>query len=346
MKYCLNPIHDLINENWGEGSGVWDIVKQIRETAYTLRTEEETKQFLQKHQAELNQSKRKNIEYDRCDRILHFIETYFWKYLDGRSPVSELGRKALYEQSKEAIAEASAFLPMVLSEKLFHVMDVSLNPLKVNCTIDRGSYITNFWINWATEFRPFNEVPDEDDCIQFLLWQNFNSPSFYSYVLEHIKKEVDNEDDPDLQEEILDACLLKYCFGPKHLGMGHTPSVDNIVDILHNWLVLEIKQCRKKKKNHNPLQTKLSDNSELSFPKIETSYSVPQLAYFVHILYKAGVITNKVQREMLQAICRTFKTKNTDQIALESLYNKFFNVEDGTRQAVLRILRKMLKDNS
>lgn len=343
MKYSLKPIDDLINENWGGRSEVENIVKEIRDTAFSLPTEEETRLFLQKHQFALNQSKIKNVAYANCDQILYFLETYFWKYLDGRSPVSHLGRQALYQQCKQAIEEAEQILPNILSKKLWHLIDILLNPLKVHCTIDRGNYILQFWESWSTEFILFQEVSDEDDFIAFLIAQNFNSPSFYGYVLERITKETNNEDNPFLQQQVLEKYLNKYCTGPKRLELKHTPSLENIFDLLENWLLLSIKRCKKKQKAYNPSQTKLIHNPGHDYTKIETSLSVPQLAYFFRVLNKAGIITNEIQREMLEVVSKTFKTKKADSIALESLYNKFFNTEDGTKESVKQMLKQLQK---
>ena len=343
MKYSLKPIDDLINESWGGQSEVENVLNEIRDTAFGLRTEEETKLYLQKHQFALNQSKSKKIGYDNCDQILYFLEAYFWKYLDGRSLVSDLGKEALYQQCKEAIEEATQLLPTILSKKLWHYVDVLLNPLKVHCTIARGNYILQFWESWSTEYIRFHEVHDEDNFIAFLITQNFNSPGFYGYVLQHITKEINNEDDPFLQQQILEIYLNKYCSGPKRLDLQHTPSLDNIFHLLENWILLQIKKCKKRQKGFNPSQTKLLKQPEQEFPKIETSLSVSQLAYFFRVLNKAGIITNEVQREMLEIVSRTFKTKKADKIALESLYNKFFNAEDGTRESVKQIVKQLQK---
>ena len=343
MKYSLKPIDDLINENWGGQSEVENIVKEIRDTAFSLRTEEETKLFLQKHQFALNKSKSKNAAHDNCDKILFYLETYFLKYLDGRSLVSDLGKEALHQQCQQAINDAEQILPNILSKKLWHFVNVLLNPLKVHCTIDRGNYILQFWENWKTDFIQFYEVHDEDNFIAFAITQNFNSPGFYGYVLDHITKELDNEDNPFLQKQILEIYLRKYCSGPKRLDVQHTPSLDNVCNLLENWLLLGIKHCKKRQKEYNPSQTKLLQKPDQDLPKIETSLSVPQLAYFFRILNKAGIITNEVNREMLEIVSKTFKTKKTDNIALESLYNKFFNAEDGTKESVKQVVKQLLK---
>lgn len=309
MKYSLKSIADLINENRDGGSEVETIVNEIRDTTFALTTEEETKLYLQKHQFVLNQIKVKTVAFNNCDRVLFGLETYFWNYLDGKSPVSDLGKEALFQQCRPALEEAEKLLFSVVSKKLWHLVNILLNPLNVHCTIDRGNYILKFWENWNSEFIQFHDMHDEDAFIAFLISQNFNSPSFYGYVLEHITKEINNEDDPLLQKQILEIYLIKYRSWPKRLDIEHTPSLGNIFDLLENWLLLEIKRCKKKQNTVNPFQTKIQESSGQTPVKIETSLSVAQLAYFFKMLNKAGILTNEVQREMLEIVSKTLRQK-------------------------------------
>ncbi len=342
MKYNLKPIDDLINENWGEESGVEKIVKEIRDTAFGLRTEEETKLYLQKHQFALNQSKDKCVAAANCDKVLYFLETYFWNYLDSKSPISDQGKQALYRHCELAIGQAVQLLPNLLSKKLWHQTDVLLNPLKVHCTIDRANYLKAFWESWPDYFL-FHEEHTEDNFISFLISQNFNSPSFYGYVLECITKETNNADDPLLQKQLLEKCLKKYCTGPKRIDLCHTPSMTNVFDMLERWLLVEIKKCKKKQRSYDPRQTTLVVD-QANVHKIEISLSVSQLACLFRIMNQTDIITNEVHREMLETVSKTFKTKKTENIALESLYNKFFNIEAGTKDSMKQVLKQLLRE--
>lgn len=79
--------------------------------------------------------------------------------------------------------------------------------------------------------------------------------------------------------------------------------------------------------------------------KIETSLSVAQTAYFFKLLYPSGVITNKVQTEVLRTVSEKFRSQKTDNISYESLNNKYYNVEDNTPESVHQVLKELVKNS-
>ena len=51
------------------------------------------------------------------------------------------------------------------------------------------------------------------------------------------------------------------------------------------------------------------------------------------ILFSAsGIFTNQIQKELLESVSKTFKAKKAETIAFGSIYNKYYNIEDKTKE--------------
>lgn len=341
MKYDLASIDENINDN-REGSEVGKIIRKIRDTGYSLHCKEEIIIYVQNHQVALIKKKEVSFDPSKYDEILFYMETYFEEYLKGSLPISILGKQSTILQTQDAIKNCKILFSEKSSLKLFSLMDEFLNPTKANCTIQNCNYIRNFWECWSIEFIKFCELHDEEHLIGFLISQNFNAPHFFTYLTNEITSELNNEDDPTNQKIVLERYLRKYNMVLPCNNKEYKVGFPNIRELVTNWVSREIKYCKKRQKQFNPDQTTLLGNDPGSIQKIETSLSVPQLACLFKMLSKSGIVTNPVKTEMLEAVSKSFKTKKTETIALESLHNKFYNMEDKTRESVKQLLKQVI----
>ena len=62
--------------------------------------------------------------------------------------------------------------------------------------------------------------------------------------------------------------------------------------------------------------------------------SVPQLGFFMKLLVDTGVVNNKNQTELLKTICRSVRTLRNETISIDSLHNKYYNVDKNTIESV------------
>tara|TARA_A100000171_G_C2138699_1_gene152690 strand:+ start:1519 stop:1833 length:315 start_codon:yes stop_codon:yes gene_type:complete len=76
--------------------------------------------------------------------------------------------------------------------------------------------------------------------------------------------------------------------------------------------------------------------------KVETDFSVAQLAYLCRIFYDLGYFTNKNQTEMLKVAAHNFKTSNSEEISLKSLKAKYYSIDNSTKESVKKRLLEML----
>ena len=344
MKYDLASIDETINDNQEE-SEVGKIIRKIRETGFSLNSKEELLIYVQNHQLALINKKKAGIEIEKFDEILFNLETYFWDFLKETLPVSELGKQALIWQTENAIKNCKSLFADSTDPKLFSLIDELLNPANANCTIHNCNYIKEFWESWSTDFIKFCKLHDEENLIAFLISQNFNSPHFFVYITDQIKSEMNNEDNPINQKIALESLVRRFSSAVPCKNLEYRVGFQNISELIINWVNREMKYCLKRQSQFNPEQTVLMGNDLGSAKKIETSLSVPQLACLFKMLSKSGIITNPVKTEMLESVSKSFKTKKAEVIALESLHNKYYNMEDKTRETVKQLLQKVLLEN-
>jgi hypothetical protein len=76
--------------------------------------------------------------------------------------------------------------------------------------------------------------------------------------------------------------------------------------------------------------------------KILLGLSVAQISYFVNILMKTGIIKHANQRDVFRMIAENFKTNGTDNISIDSLSSKFYNVETSTKNAIKEKIIELL----
>ena len=343
MKYNLQLFDKLIDNNNGEEKReeVDTIIEEIKQTAFRLRTEQEIKLYIQNHQQVLLEHKNFDSVHEKCDRVLYFIETHFYNFVNERLHISDLGKIKLCNQYSDITDEMRLQVKSCLNEKLCLYMR-PLTELKSckHCTIYCARYVSQFWENWLSDFRLSSSTLEDEIMISYLISQNFNPPTFFNYITGEIVGELHQEDDPYIQEQVLINHAKRINMIPAKIGKPFRFDYPNIKLMLENWLNTEIKQCRKKQKKYNPQQQSILSKE---VHKIETNLSVAQLACLLNTFHKKGVLINKSQAEILQIIAKTVKCKKADQISFGSLHNKYYEIEDKTKESVKEILKELLQ---
>jgi hypothetical protein len=174
----------------------------------------------------------------------------------------------------------------------------------------------------------------------YLITYNFNPLNFHNYLINQIKNELQDEEDPFIQEQLLLNHNKRFSSIPLRKGPYYRPDFPSTKELVLEWLKSEIKLCRKKQILSNPDQTKLIPRKD---HKIEMNLSVAQIAYFFKLLSTAGIITNKVQMEVLHVISDNFSSKRSETISFDSLHNKYYNVTDSTEESINALIQQLAK---
>ena len=304
------------------------ILKEIKLTAFSLGTEQELRLFIQNHQIALHQYKVNVNIAQECDQILYLLESFFATHLNKKLTISNIGKKPL--------AEKTAVNYSIIAHNLTHELLSAIMPIFEisEITIHEADFLTTFWKDCS-----YTVTADlEKHLIEYLILYNYNDTKFYNYLISNIVKDIDNEDNPQLQEEILNSHSRSFVIIPQRIGKGFRAGFPSVKILIEDWIKEKIKQCHKRQKHYNPQQQSFIQKS-----KIETSLSVAETAYLSKLMYQQGIITNSVQSEMLQAIADAFKTPKAEKISIGSLHNKYYNVEEKTKETIREVLKQMLK---
>lgn len=342
MKYDLNLIDTLISTGGAlETEEVTIIIDQIKQTAFSLRSEQEIKLYIQNHQLALIELKKCDLINGNCDTVLYFIETQFQNFVDDTLGISDLGKSIFFNKYTNIIQEHLSKLKSCLNQKVLKCIEPLIDFEKYShCTIQYVKYVSQFWSSWITDFNFVLEPLEEESIINFLISQNFNSPTFFKYIVGGVIGELHLEDDPYLQEQVLLSYIKRFSIIPVKMTAAFRPDYPNIKPTLDEWLSIEIKQCRKKQKKYNPEQQSIHQKG---VHKIETSMSVAQTAYLFKLFNKSGIVTNKAQMDILHVLSEKFSSKKAENISLDSLHNKYYNVEDRTKESVRELLERIIK---
>ena len=80
--------------------------------------------------------------------------------------------------------------------------------------------------------------------------------------------------------------------------------------------------------------------------KIETELSVSQIACLIRLFVECEVVKTKNIRELINFLAVNTHSKKRENISAESLRLKYYNIEEGTREEVHKILFRLLKKSN
>ena len=72
--------------------------------------------------------------------------------------------------------------------------------------------------------------------------------------------------------------------------------------------------------------------------------SVPQLACVLKSFRDTGIITNPVLQDMFKAVIESVETERSEKISIKSLNNKYYDLDETTKEETKRILQQVLKN--
>lgn len=176
-----------------------------------------------------------------------------------------------------------------------------------------------------------NVEVNNNNILQWLYEMNQNSLSFFDYKTDIFNIELDNCENNIHKMDT----LLQFV---KETNQNTVPYAETFKEKLpciklqiNNWLLEEIEYLRKTMKlqaSQPPISNTENKNKLLS------GLSVAQLSYFSSLLLQSGIIKHANQSDIFRLLSENFKTVNTDQISVDSIKSKYYNIESSTKSAV------------
>lgn len=106
----------------------------------------------------------------------------------------------------------------------------------------------------------------------------------------------------------------------------------SIKEQISSWLLEEIEYLEKESR----MKTFFKQSEGIGEPgiKIQTDFSVAQLAYFLKLLVDSGIIKNSNQKDVIRFFSHNISTKQTETISQTSLNTKYYNYEETNKTVV------------
>jgi hypothetical protein len=284
--------------------------------------------------------------YSNLEKLLLFIEKEYNNYLNVNIMVPH--RTVLmneYEIKPKLDFVRDSLLAKVVNSDLLKIL---FEPILLLSTINIQNKITYYQFNYAKEYvlelsqlliENSNEVNDSD-IAEWLLDLNMNSIRFFDYKTNVIQKELEQCESDAEQLELLYKKLKKFNQHRSKIIKAFNHKLPDSKVQICNWLEEEINFINVKRNIGN--QQMNTNKTVEPTNKILIGLSVAQISYFVNILMKTGIIKHSNQRDIFRMIADNFKTNGTDNMSIDSLSSKFYNVETSTKNTIKEKIIELL----
>lgn len=273
------------------------------------------------------------------EALIGFLETSFHKYFDTSAAVPDFIR-VKFEKSvgQELAGIRGKFLEQEhdrqLADAVFEIFGAFLKDTE-SVSIHQLNYFKNLVDSLSKWNAEFYRHPKFSPLIIMLIALRFNEDAFLFQVLRVIREEIEGCDSEEAQ-----LILLKefYKIISQVIEAGGEPffaerpsAKESILD----WLSQEIYflETRYPKKENASAVT--------PSPKINTSLSVPVLAFYIRLFKESGIITNTNFQELFRAVSSTFTTHRKAEATHSHLHSKFYAIEESARRKVFDQLMEM-----
>lgn len=284
------------------------------------------------------------IEY--LSDILSYIEKYFSKYFNIEENLPQVYYSVISKEFEDKLEKLKINLKEKAAEnKLIEVIFSSFPPYKNNqsnvpITYRHLIYLKEL-INELHEITQPKKDEDWNKVIQHhLVYLNYNHPAFVNLVIDNLTIHTNSQE--SLQEKI-----LKLRFYKKEVNqISARPEAALYKDILpaKEQIILWIEEEIHYLQNEGVMlkQLKAEDQTSDSAFKINTSLSIPQLAYLIRLLVENKTITNINQTQILKFFALNFTSLKRENMSYDHLRSQYYKMELPAIESIKSLLLSLV----
>lgn len=284
------------------------------------------------------------ITYVFLEKLHRFIEKEYKNYLNVEShiPYRSIFLKEV-EITKKINTIKSTLLKSDINDQLLKLV---YEPLLKIGTLNIKEKLTYYDFNYCSEFileihkLIENNKIAEEALIDCLFYLNFNSLQFFKFLTDTILKDLESLENNVLKIDSLYRSLKCYNQKQRRNATKYRANLPSVQDQIINWIEEEIAYLNRSV-NLETNQFKTVPEKEVK-TKFLSALSVAQLSCFFGLLLETEIIKHKNQTDVLKFIAHNFKTSNTENISVDSLKAKYYNVESGTKKAIREKIIELL----
>jgi hypothetical protein len=280
-----------------------------------------------------------NYCFIALEKLLRFLEKHYLKYLDGNIQIpfrSSLIKTYQIPEKLELVK--AAILKATIDAGLLKIVYTPL--LKLN-SVGVGERITYRELIYCNTYLDafYDEINSNDGTIHGqriieLLYQvNYNCKDLQLHEINRLKERIAGMDQPAEKIDFLYHCLKLINQSNCHVTVKFDPRLPSLRTQISTWIEEEISYLSK----HLALITKVQPVnlfSDQEKPKLQSGFTVAQLALFFRLQADAGIITHKAQIDIFKHIAENYKTSKAFDISPDSVKNRFYNIDSAAVEAV------------
>lgn len=283
--------------------------------------------------------------YQSLQELLSFIETHFSKYFDQNAWIARNYRRIVLQDISNNIHALREILSLQkVNNTLIYI---AMLPLENFIREDTSNEVTYRSVIYLKELKKQlfhvnsnNAAGDINESLKLLLrYLNFNSSEFYNYCIRELEQICQ---DAQTENECIDQ-LARYQKVIRQTqvkpGFILNTSLAPLKKQLSGWIDKEI--SFRERRQHLAAVTVPSQIQESDF-KIKFDLSVAQVAYFLKVLVAIEIIQNESIAQLLKFFSRIIKTNKAEVISPDSFRNRYYTPEIGAREAIKKLLTRML----
>ncbi|WP_307528174.1 hypothetical protein [Pedobacter sp. W3I1] len=269
------------------------------------------------------------------------LQQYLPYYFDYHCPVSIITQKQLLVN----IAENSSQIIKSLEElhadnetivAFTHIVE-HLNNGIVRFTFEQAGYLYDFFESLKIALNKFASPLQMPGFILILVSLNFNHPSFYHSCCNYFTQELRKCENISEQYRLIH--FFKKLIGQvfKTISIPYNRNLPDIDESLLRYIESEISYL----KSIDTIAEDLSRGGILD-SNFKVTFTVKQLAIFIHLQVEAGIITTQSPKALHQYVTKHYSTIEKDSISEKSFKNAYYgNVGNDVEKVIEKIVNML-----
>ena len=291
-----------------------------------------------------------NLVYIRLEELLRFIEKNYFEYIDEnikipfRSTLSKIYNTTAKLQFVKSNLLSSSLPPELLKIIYEPFLKLGAITLEERISYREFMYCNTYLDAFYQSIKEHDNTIGELEIKKIVYQVNYNSPDLCIYKIEIIKADLNKLPETTDRINHLYLCLKIINQRTCRINIFYDRGLPSLKDQVTGWIEEEINYLNKSQKLlAKPEVVDLFSHQEKV--KLQSAFTVAQLAFFYKLQADAGIITHKTQNDIIRHIADNYKTSNVSDISFDSLRNKFYNLESSTvevvKEKIIEILNQL-----
>ncbi|ARS40412.1 hypothetical protein CA265_12390 [Sphingobacteriaceae bacterium GW460-11-11-14-LB5] len=252
-----------------------------------------------------NKTEEINSLINLLNQMVLDLQHYFPYYFDYHSPVPLIYQKQVLlniaENSTQIFTNLEELHADLEAIEVFTHIFEHLNSAAGRFTFEQAGYLRDFFESLQIALKKFVPPLEMPGIILLLSALNFNHPSFYHSCCSHFNHELQKCENISEQYRLLH--FFKKLIGQvfKTISLPYSRNLPDIDESLLRYIESEISYL----KSIDTIAEDLSAGGILD-SSFKVSFTVRQLAIFIHLQVEAGIITTQSPKALHQYITKNY----------------------------------------